>query len=477
MRLKEILVNVEVLNEYSDTEVTGLIFDAKNVKEGDLFFCLIGSNFDGHNFAIDAMERGAAAIVCERELNLRIPCVIVKNTRMAMSLISSEFFGSPSEKLKIVTVTGTNGKTSTTYILDSILRQAGLKTGIIGTNGIKIGDRFLPHTLTTPDPIELNKTLRDMADAGVEVVCMEVSAHAIYLNKLCGIRAKVGIFTNCTQDHLDYFKTMENYKRVKKSYFDKLYIEYGLVNIDDELGLEIYRESNAQILTYGEKNPSDIFSINFEDTDNGIKFVVNLFDDIFAVECRLFGKFNMFNVMAAVGAAKILKIDNNDIIEGLASIDKIDGRFNVVYNKAFRVIIDFAHSPDSLLNVLKVARLVTKNRLICVFGCGGNRDREKRQIMGRIAAEYADFCVVTSDNPRYEDPMEIINEIEKGVRKNCSNYVLIENRSRAIAYSLKTAQLGDTVIICGKGAETYQEIAGIKHEYNDNDAVLNLLSN
>lgn len=475
MLLSKLLENVKVLNVYSDAEIKGLTFLKDNIKEGDLFFCLNGSNTDGHRFAIEAAEKGAAAIICEREVHVNIPQVIVENSRMAMSLISCNFFDNPSKKLKIITVTGTNGKTSITYILDSIFSAADFKTGIIGTNGVKVNDRFFPPTLTTPDPIELNKMLNLMVEEKVETVFMEASAHAIYLNKLCGIKAEVGIFTNCTQDHLDYFKTMENYKSVKKSYFCKENMNYALVNIDDKLGVDIYKDCDAAVLTYGEFNPSDIFSINFEDTNKGIKFVINLFDDIFSIDCPLYGKFNMYNAMAAAGAAKILKIKNEFIIKGIKNLKSIDGRFNVVYNQKFKIIIDFAHTPDSMLNVLKTARTITKNRLICVFGCGGNRDSTKRRLMGQISSENADFTVVTSDNPRYEDPMEIICEIEKGLKKNCSSYVLIENRTKAIAYAIKTATEGDTVIICGKGAETYQDIAGVKYDYKDHDVVLNLI--
>lgn len=476
MLLSKLLENVKVLNEYKDVEIKGLCFESGKVKEGDLFFCLVGSKVDGHRFAIDAAEKGAAAIICEKKINVKIPQVLVENSRKAMSLAASNFFENPSKNLKIVTVTGTNGKTSTTYILDGIFKAAGFKTGIIGTNGVKIGDKFIHSDLTTPDPIELHRILREMADENIQAVFIEASAHAIYLHKLCGVKAEVGIFTNCTQDHLDYFKGLENYKKVKKSYFTKENIKFGLVNADDSLGIDIFKNSDATVLTYGENNPSDIFSVNYEDTDTGMKFVINLFDDILLLECPLYGKYNMYNVLAAAGAAKILKIKNEYIVGGLTNLKPINGRFNVVYNKDFKVIIDFAHTPDSVLNVLKTARTITKNRLLCVFGCGGNRDRTKRHVMGKIASENADFSIVTSDNPRFEDPMAIISDIEKGLKKGTDSYVLIENRKKAIAYAIKTAKSGDTIIICGKGAEDYQEIMGIKHPYNDLDTVLNLVN-
>ena len=476
MLLSKLLEGVEVLNEYKDIEVLGLNFNTNNVKKGDMFICLKGSKTDGHSLATIAIDKGAICLLVEKLIpSLNVVQILVQNTRKALSVISSNFYYRACDKLKIVTVTGTNGKTSVTYILNSILESAKLKSAVIGTNGIKINDKQIETGLTTPDPIELHKIFNLMVKEGVEVVCMEASAHAIYLHKLHGIKAKIGIFTNCTQDHLDYFKNMENYQNVKKSYFDEKNMEFALVNVDDKLGIDIYQNSNVKTVTYGETNPSDIFSVNFENTSIGIKFLVNAFDDIIPIECNLYGRFNMYNIMAAIGAAKFLKINDETIAAGIKNIDKIDGRFNVVYNKDFKVIIDFAHTPDSLENVLKAARTITKNNLICVFGCGGNRDEKKRSIMGEIAVKYSDFCVITSDNPRFEESDKIIRQIEDGAKRITDKYILIENRKKAIAYAVNSAQRYDTVIICGKGAENYMEIAGIKHPYSDYEVVNSLI--
>ncbi len=478
MQLRKLLENLEIeeITGELGAEITDVCFDSSRVRQGSLFVCLSGSHFDGHSYAEAAAERGAAAVLTERRVPVSLPQIRVKSTRCALSKVCSNFYGNPEKKLRVVTVTGTNGKTSITYILRSILRRAGIKCGLIGTLGTMIGEKRVPSGLTTPDPTELYKLLSDMVSQGVSVCVMEASAHAIYLEKLCGLRAEVGIFTNFSQDHLDYFRTLEEYAKVKKGYFTPENCKYALINADDPVGLEIIRESDCEILTYGERNPSDIFGMDFANTKRGMRYIINAFDEVCEITCGLYGRFNMYNSMAAAGAARILGVSLKCAAEGIAALSRVDGRFNVLATgKGYSVIIDYAHTPDGLKNVLSAAREMCKGRVLLVFGCGGNRDRTKRPLMGKVASELADFCVITSDNPRFEDPFEIMREIEQGMRRNESFYIMVENRARAIACALAAAGEGDVVLICGKGGEEFQEIAGIQHKFSDEETVKALL--
>ncbi len=478
MRLQEVLsgTNIEEVSGGLGVDVKNIQFDSALAGPGTLFVCLPGSHYDGHNYAEAAVAAGACAVVSQRLLPVAAPQIVVKDTRRELAVMCANLSGRPADKLTIVTVTGTNGKTSITYLLRGILKAAGIPCGVIGTLGTLVDTKKVPSTLTTPDPTQLHPLLAEMTGAGVKVCIMEASAHAIYLRKLHGIRAEVGIFTNLSQDHLDYFRTMEDYIKVKKSYFTPQNCKYALVNSDDAAGLDISRTSECDVLTYGEKNPADIFGVNFVNTKRGLKYVINAFDEVADVRCGLHGRFNMYNTLAAIGAARILGVPLSTCIKGIKSVSRVEGRFNVLSGeRGFKVVIDYAHTPDGLKNVLEAAREMCGGRLIAVFGCGGNRDRSKRAAMGAIASKYADFCVVTSDNPRFEDPFEIMREIETGLKKQSSSYIMVENRSRAIAYAVSSAAAGDVVIVCGKGGEDYQEIAGVKYPYNDEDVVKGLL--
>lgn len=476
MELKKLLKGTGAIIEGDETtDVKDVTADSNSVGEGSLFICINGGEKDGHRFAAQAEKYGAAAIVCERRLDVSVPQAIVKDSRAAMSLIASNFYGNPEKSLRLVAVTGTNGKTTTTHFITSVLMNAGVKCGLIGTLGTFYAGKFLPPSLTTPDPLVLYKIFAEMERAGVETVVMEVSAHAAYLRKTFGLKFEAAVFTNLTQDHLDFFGDMENYKKAKLDFFRNNECKYVVSNSDDETGREI-ANINGRTLFYGIDNPADVFAIDIKEEDEETSFVLNLFDRVYRVRLALIGKFNVYNALAAATACALLGVSTDKVAEGLYQLKGVEGRLENVYSGRFSVYIDYAHTPDGLKNALSALRGVVKKRLICVFGCGGNRDEKKRRIMGEISGKYADFTVITSDNPRYEEPMDIIWEIEKGVLAESKSYVIVERREEAIAYALNMAKTGDVVLIAGKGAERYQEVFGIKRPYNDKDTVEELLA-
>jgi len=529
MLLSELLAGVEV-NEAPKTDVNikSLSCNSKSVGECGLYFCLCGTRSDGHDYAHEALNNGAVAIISERHLPIKLssnfnnklsdcaegdsvarkgrfmvkgvysdvhdraekppfrdnqtpyaqsdaPQVVVKDSRAAMAKISANFYGNPVSKMKLICVTGTNGKTTTTYMLRSIGESAGKKVGLIGTTAVYIGEEKRPADMTTPDPIALHGIFAEMLQAGCEWVVMEVSAHAIELRKMAGVTADVAVFTNLSQDHLDFFGTLENYRRAKVSYFSKRYAGLAVINADDATGRLILNTADIPCYTYGLQLPADIFAVNGESGADGQKYVINILDKIYGITLNLAGKFNMYNSLAAAGAAFLLGVPLDKIAEGLAALKYVPGRFNTVNLAGKRVVIDYAHTPDGLKNIIGSIKEFKKGRLITVFGCGGNRDRSKRAIMGEIAGGLSDYAVLTSDNPRYEDPDLIIAEIERGAQKSGKPYVCIENRAEAIAHAVKMAGGEDIILICGKGDEPYQEIMGVKHPYSDMDTVKRLL--
>ncbi len=473
MLLENLIKTIDVTEVIGNTqiEILGLNCDTSLVKKGDLFFCINGSNVDGHRYVKDAINRGAIAIVCNRKLDANVPQIIVDNTRVTMSLIAKEFYGRPSDKMKIIGVTGTNGKTTTCHIISNILKIAGYKTGLIGTLGIFYSNHKIAPDLTTPDPIFLHKIFSDMAKEGVDYVVMEVSAHAAALDKIKGINFEVGVFTNFTQDHLDYFGNMEEYKKAKAKFLSSEYCEFLVYNTDDDFGRTEFLKMGRKCLSYGIEGPSDIFAINIKETINGISFVMNLFDNIFNVKCKMLGMFSAYNCLAAAACCAVLNIDFDDICKGISNTECVSGRIEMIKNVNKNIFVDYAHTPDGLKNVLVTLKRCVTGKLLCLFGCGGNRDKSKRSIMGEIAGEYADFTILTSDNPRYEDPCDIIADIELGIRNKTEKYISIQNREMAIIYALSHMGNGDVLLIAGKGAENYQEILGVKHEFNDKSFV------
>lgn len=459
----------------AETEVTGLVCDSRKVKKGELYFCLPGLRVDGHNFAKAAADAGAAALVVERKLPVDLPQVLVEDARAAMSYMAQCFYGYPAEKMHGVGITGTKGKTTTSFLVRAIARHAGHKVGLMGTVCTYIGEEEEPASLTTPDPIDVQSLLRRMKDAGCDFYVMEVSAHALDLRKLVGMKFDQGIFTNFSQDHLDYFGTMETYRRAKEKFFDPFYIGHAVVNADDEAGK--YMLGRVPATTYGVSAPADAYANEIEILESGVSYRLHWKDVVLPLHLHISGIFNVYNSMAAAVACLEMGISPEDVKAGLESVTVVPGRIEPLpTHTPYRVILDYAHSPASLESILKTIRQFTRGRLICVFGCGGGRDKEKRPIMGEISGRLADFSVLTSDNPRLEDPMDILRAIEEGIKRTTGPYVVIENRREAIRYAMQMGQPGDVIVLAGKGHETYQDIGGQKHPFDEKVVVREILA-
>lgn len=459
----------------AEAEVTGLVCDSRKVKKGDLYFCLPGLRVDGHNFAKAAVDAGAAALVVERKLPVDLPQVLVEDARGAMSYMAQCFYGYPAEKMHGVGITGTKGKTTTSFLVRAIARHAGHKVGLMGTVCTYIGEEEEPASLTTPDPIDVQSLLRRMKDAGCDFYVMEVSAHALDLRKLVGMKFDQGIFTNFSQDHLDYFGTMETYRRAKEKFFDPFYIGHAVVNADDEAGK--YMLGRVPATTYGVSAPADAYANEIEILESGVSYRLHWKDVVLPLHLHISGIFNVYNSMAAAVACLEMGISPEDVKAGLESVTVVPGRIEPLpTHTPYRVILDYAHSPASLESILKTIRQFTRGRLICVFGCGGGRDKEKRPIMGEISGRLADFSVLTSDNPRLEDPMDILRAIEEGIKRTTGPYVVIENRREAIRYAMQMGQPGDVIVLAGKGHETYQDIGGQKHPFDEKVVVREILA-
>lgn len=471
MQLYKLLEGVD--SEYNHAidgmEISGVAIDSNEVKPGDIFVCLTGKNHDGNDYVAEAITQGARAIVTERESELA--CTIkVEDARKAYALISKNLFEKACDSLKMIGVTGTNGKTTTVNLIAEILRYCGKNVATVGTMGIAYNGKIFETGFTTPDPSILHKHFLDMQKSGVEYVVMEASAHAIALKKLEGIVFDVGVLTNITQDHLDFFGDMDTYAETKLSFFDKGKVKLGLVCSDDPHVRVLLNNPSVPTISYGLDNPSDIFAINIDETFDKTQFICNCLDDIVGIKTNLVGKYNVENSLAAIGVCRVLGLDNKAIAKAIRYVNPVEGRFNVIKHPKCNIVIDYAHTPDGLENVLYTAKQLTKGNLIALFGCGGNRDKLKRPIMGKLASQYADKIFLTSDNPRDEDPYQIIHEIEEGVQHNVP-CVICENRGDAIAKALDVCKKGDTLVIAGKGGEKYQEVKGQKIPYNDFDAV------
>jgi UDP-N-acetylmuramoyl-L-alanyl-D-glutamate--2,6-diaminopimelate ligase len=441
---------------------------------------LKGSNFDGHAYAKEAIKNGAVALVTERQLFVDVPQIIVENVRGTLGVLSSLFYGNPSEKMQVIGITGTNGKTTVSYMLASILQAANKRVGVIGTLGISYGDTRVSSDLTTPDPIPLNATLSQMYMRGIEYVIMEVSAHALYYKKTAGVRFAACIFTNLTQDHLDFFHAMPAYQDAKRKLFLSEVCPIAILNGDDETGRlygKMREGEGAKTLYYGLTTPTDAFAVITDETARGTEAMFNINDALFRTTLSLVGRHNVYNALAAASCAVELGFSTDVVAQGLSSLKGVDGRLQWVGEyQSGNIYVDFAHTPDGIGRVLDTLKPYCKGRLICLFGCGGNRDKSKRSIMGEVVAKKADFAILTSDNPRYEDPLDIIGAIEKGYRRFSIKYVIVPERRRAIEYGLDFLGAGDILLVAGKGAEEYQEIMGIKYPFNDHDIIQNVLS-
>lgn len=476
MKLLKLIENLSVIETVgkTDVEISNVQMDSNAVNQGSLFICIKGEDYDGSGFIRQVENYGAVAIVCEKKLDTLLPQIIVANARRAMSEIAKNFYDRVCDKMHIIGVVGTNGKTTTAHLIGKILNDNGVKCGVIGTLGVFYGKQFYEPTLTTPDPLVLHKTLREMYQNGYKTVVMEVSAHALYYQKVSGLKFEVGVFTNCSRDHLDFFKDMESYKRAKKSFYIDNDCKFCVLNADDELGREIIETTDKKVVSFGMENPADVFAIDIEENPEKTKFIINLFDCVYKVSLPLMGRFNVYNALGAATACALMGVKPEKVVKSLKSATCASGRMQCIYNADFSVYVDYAHTPDGLKNLLTAFRK-KKNRLVCVFGCGGNRDRGKRFQMGQISGEFADFTIITSDNPRYEEPMDIIYEIEKGLLTKSKNYIIIQDRAEAIKYALSMAKAGDVIVVAGKGSENYQEILGIKRPYNDKDTIEEIL--
>lgn len=480
MKLEQLLKDLPYLVDTQgdmQTEIAAITSNSREKTDRGIFVCISGARFDAHHFAPQAVENGAAALVVERYLPIDVPQVRVTNGRAAMARIAAAFYGHPAREMKLVGITGTKGKTTTSYLLKAILEQAGYKVGLVGTTGNLAGNMPLKSELTTPDPIDLQRDLRTMADAGCKYVSMEVSAHALDMYRLDGLTFEAGGYTNLSQDHLDYFQTMDRYFETKKTFFTGGMVRNAAFNADEETTGRMLEGLEIPHLTYGICAPADLFARDIEISEEGVSFQLQLRGmHPLEINLKMTGMFNVYNAIAAASLAMILGISADDIKKGLESMKAVPGRIEMLPTQTpYKVILDYSHSPDALENILTTVREFARGRVIVLFGCGGDRDKGKRPMMGEIGGKKADFCILTSDNPRTEDPMTILAAIEEGIKPTGGKYTIIENRREAIRYALTMGREGDIIVLAGKGHETYQEIMGVKHPFDEKLVVRELL--
>ena len=474
MKLKELLKDVEVIKTSvdMDTEVTSVAYDSRKVTPGSLFVAITGFVTDGNRYIPMALERGAVAVVTAVEPQADIPYVLVPSDRLALAVIGSNFYGRPAESMTLIGVTGTNGKTSSTLLLKHILETVkGAKVGLIGTMDNMIGQESVPAQRTTPESLDLQELFAKMRDAGCSHVIMEVSSHAIALERVGGVRFDVAAFTNLTEDHLDFHKTMENYCDTKAILFTRSCKQ--VANRDDAWFDRMCSLGTTDLLKTSVSSEEGLHAKDLELLSDGICFTAVLGDKEVQVKLPIPGKFTVYNALTTLGCALQLGISLEDAAAALATAKGVKGRVEVVPTpgKPYTVLIDYAHTPDGLENVLSSVRGFCKGRLISVFGCGGDRDPIKRPIMGRIGVELSDIAVITSDNPRTEDPMAIIADIRKGADEVGKEYIVMENRPAAIRHAMDIAEKHDIIVLAGKGHETYQEINGVKHHLDEREVV------
>ena len=456
-----------------DVDVTDVTNDSRAVKPGMAFVCLKGVSTDGHRYAVSAAEKGAAAVIAEH--NVGVDCqIIVPNTHAVYARMCSALYGDPKDRLKLIGVTGTNGKTTTTYLLKSVLEQFGKKVGLIGTIHNMIGDRVIPTENTTPDAHQLHALFREMADAGCEYVVMEVSSHALDQERVGGLHFAAAIFTNLTQDHLDYHGTMANYLAAKKKLFQRT--DLAIVNADDPASREITEGLTCPVATYGIENAASYQAKGVRYLQDGVVFELLGGTNIARVSLKTPGRFSVYNGLAAASCLLALGFDHEETAACLSNAAGVPGRAEVVpTGRDFTVILDYAHTPDGLENILKTVNEIKRGRLVILFGCGGDRDATKRPIMGKIAADLADFCIVTSDNPRTEDPEAIIRDVLEGMKDTSTPKKVIVNRRDAIRFALENAQPDDMIVLAGKGHEDYQIIGTTKHPFDERVVVREIL--
>ena len=474
MKLKELLADIKVLKATADMEleIADVAYDSRKVQPGGMFVAVTGFATDGNRFIPMAMEKGAAVIVTAKEPEQEVPYVLVESDRLALAYIGRNFYGNPAESVKMIGVTGTNGKTSSTLLLKHILEVVkGAKVGLMGTMENIIGDEHIPADRTTPESFELQALLARMRDAGCTHVIMEVSSHAIALDRVAGITYDVASFTNLTEDHLDFHKTMENYCDTKAILFQRCRKAVG--NLDDSWYDRLCGNACCPVLTVSAKGSADLYAQDLELLSDGVSFTAVSGGEKVAVKLPIPGKFTVYNALNVLGMAMQLDVSLADAAAALRTAEGVKGRVEVVPTpgKDYTILIDYAHTPDGLENVLSSGKGFCKGRLIAVFGCGGDRDPIKRPIMGKIGTDIADFSIITSDNPRTEDPATIIEHIVAGVKPEFGMYKVVEDRRKAIRYAMDIAEKDDIIILAGKGHETYQEIHGVKHHLDEREEV------
>jgi UDP-N-acetylmuramoyl-L-alanyl-D-glutamate--2,6-diaminopimelate ligase len=481
MKLKDLLKDVKTIkcNGSLEIEIEDISCDSRNVSKNNLFVCIKGFKTDGNAYIKSAIEKGAICIVSEDDADVseNITFIKVENSRTALAQIANTFFDYPSKKFKLIGVTGTNGKTTTTYLIKSILEENGHKVGLVGTISNMIGEKVIHTERTTPDALELQRLFKQMVDEHIDTVIMEVSSQGLKLDRVYGCDFDIGVFTNLTRDHIgpNEHPTMEDYLNSKIKLFKMC--KYGIINLDDEKSKNVIDESKCEVTTFGIEKEADIKAESIEITDKGVTFRLKYNAKMFNMQIPIPGKFTVYNILGAIGACIKLGLNIEKVVEGTKDIKGVPGRAEIVpIDRDFTVIIDFAHTPDALENILSSVKQYSKGRIVTLFGCGGDRDRAKRPIMGETAGRLSDYCIVTSDNPRSEEPEEIINQIEPGVKSTKCEYIKIVNRREAIEYALKNAQKNDIIILAGKGHEPYQILKDKTIHFDEREIVREILN-
>ena len=479
MKLKEIVKNLEILDSTADMEmeIGGISYDSRKTGPGDLFVAIRGFASDGHRYIPKAVEKGAAAVLCEVAPEDGTPYVRVADCRLGLALASREFFGDPASEMTMIGITGTSGKTTSSYLLKHLLEsKLDAKVGLIGTNGNMIGDEFLHTEHTTPESYELHKLFRSMADAGCTHVVMEVSSHSLTLERVAGINYDVALYTNLSQDHLDFHKTMEEYAAAKKRIFSQC--KKGCVNLDDKWAGFMMEGAKCPVSTFSiERNDADLIAKDIRLSANGVRFAAVDGQGLALTRLGIPGLFSVHNALGVMSVGLALGISLADCADAMSSAKGVKGRLEIVpTDRDFSIIIDYSHKPDALENVLKTLKPVTKGRLMALFGCGGDRDKAKRPIMGAIAADNADLVIVTSDNPRTEDPNEIIREIVEGTKGKRTPVKVLCDRVEAIHWAIDNAGPGDVILLAGKGHEDYQVVGHEKHHMDEREIVAEYLA-
>ncbi|HAT4262935.1 UDP-N-acetylmuramoyl-L-alanyl-D-glutamate--2,6-diaminopimelate ligase [Clostridium perfringens] len=481
MILKSLLkgLDYEVIKGNEESKVQNIRYDNRKIEQGDAFVCVKGFKVDGHSFIGDAIKKGAKTLIVQEDVSVQedITIIKVRDTRKALAIMSSNYFGNPKDKLKIIGITGTNGKTTSAFIIKSILEKAGFMTGLIGTIANYIGNKKVDAVRTTPESYELHELFKNMVDAGVEYCVMEVSSHSLELDRVYGVQFEEGIFTNLTRDHLDFHKTFENYYNAKFKLFERS--NHSIINLDDPYGANIVKDIEergvkTKVSTFSIEKESDFKAFEIKSHSNGSEFKVNL-EEVEEFSINIPGEYNIYNSLGCIICAYNLNIPMNKIKEGLSDV-VIPGRCELVAkekNLPYSIIIDYAHTPDGLENILSTVKAFTRNRMISVFGCGGDRDKVKRPQMGKIGCELSDIAIITSDNPRSEEPMDIINDIVKPL--NYDNFVIEVNRKEAIRKAMNMALEGDVIVIAGKGHETYQILKDETIHFDEREVVYDIL--